>query len=436
MEGLTQYFTQLLASNQFFQGGLLLGVLTWVAYQIKALPTFLAKKARYYATYTIHFDQSSEFYRVFSEWLHDNHPAKFRNVEVKFHGERDFESEGPQPAGGGEGQRDRRRFKLKRLQHSDSNVIRHKGRWLWISKDRARLDSARDIRSMFYNSYTITGLFAKTAIDDLCREIERKKNEETEENSLKVYFNADGYFESQFVNVVKTLDHIFFDGKDQLIDDLEEFIGKKDLYARKGIKYKRSYLFYGPGGTGKTSLGLAIAKHLDYDLYVINLSGIKSDLELQRVTPRIGRRSVILLEDIDCVLSDREVKSKKINFSTILNFLDGLYAPSDCIFVLTTNRPEKLDEALTRKGRVDLALHVDYPHVPQVEAFMSDFYDTPISLPLVAGAKAFHGMSSVQDICLQNRLEQANQQVLGLFVRSNGNELEFTRWENLNAETR
>lgn len=422
MDSIWRYISELLANNQFLQGGVVLAALASIGYQLKAVPTLLWNKARYYATYTVHFDQSSEFYRVFSEWLHEKHPTKFRNVEVKFHGERDFEADVQQPASV-EGSAKSRRFKLKTLQHSDSNIIRHKGRWLWIAKDRARLDSARDVRGMFYNSYTVTGLFAKAAIKDLCREIECRKNAETEEDALKVYFNANGYFETQFVSVVKSLDHIFFAGKQALIDDLKEFINKKELYARKGIKYKRAYLFYGPGGTGKTSLGLAIAKYLDYDLYVINLAGMKNDLDLQNQAPRIGRKAVILLEDIDCVLAEREVKSKKVNFSTILNFLDGLYAPSDCIFVLTTNKPDKLDVALTRKGRIDLSLLVDYPRVQEVEAYMSDFYDEDVLLPVVTGTKALHGMSAVQDICLQNTLDSARLLVAQLFVQMNGYEL-------------
>lgn len=366
MESILHYLSDLLASNQFLQGGFVLGALTWAGYKAKAVPTFAMNKIRYYATYTIHFDQGSEFYRVFSEWLNETHPAKFRNVEVKFYGESDNESHEPQAAN--RAPEHRRRFELKKHQYSDANAIRHKGRWLWITKDRARLDTARDIRAMFYNSYTITGFFAKKAIDDLCEQIALRKNAETEENALRVHFNANGYFESTFVSVVKSLDHIFFADKPQLLADLKEFTSRKAMYAAKGIKYKRSYLFYGPGGTGKTSLGLAIAKYLDYDLYVINLASIKSDQELQNQAPRIGKRSVILLEDIDCVLHHRDVKSKKVNFSTILNFLDGLYAPSDCIFVLTTNKPEQLDAALTRKGRVDLALHVDYPHVREAIA--------------------------------------------------------------------
>ena len=36
---------------------------------------------------------------------------------------------------------------------------------------------------------------------------------------------------------------------------------------------------------------------------------------------------------------------------------------------MTTNKPECLDDALVRKGRVDIQLHIDYPNKEQVERF-------------------------------------------------------------------
>lgn len=419
MEQIYNYFSELLVSNQFLQGGFVLGALTWLGYQLKTIPQFLGTKIRYYATYTIHFDQSSEFYRVFSEWLNETHPAKFRNVEIKFHGENERNTDEPQTiASSDTGQK--RKFELKKLQFSDANVIRHKGRWLWVTKDRARLDTARDVRSMFYHSYTVSGLFAKSAIDDLCAQIELRKNAEIAQDELRVWFNETGYFQSESVSVIKSFDHLFFEDKAKLVADLDTFTAQKEMYFRKGIKYKRAYLFYGPGGTGKTSIGLAIAKYLDHDLYVISLSSITNDLELQRLGTRIRKHAVVMLEDIDCILSERKMKTEKLNFGTVLNFLDGLYAPADCIFVMTTNKPDDLDDALTRKGRVDLALQIDFPHVSEVQRYMSDFYDTDVRLPLATGTKAFYGMSAVQDICLQNDLETAKALVLGVFIRPNG----------------
>lgn len=419
METIWNYITQLAQSNQFLQGGMVLGALTWLGYQLKSVPVFLWNKLRYYVTYTIHFDQSSEFYRLFTEWLNENHPKKFRNVEVKFNSEIDRDA-GPEVVGPSADQT-KEKFRLCKYQFSDSNTLRYKNRWLLINKDREQINTTAGIKNLFYHSYTVSGLFAKRAIDALCDEITFRKNAEIEHYDLRVWCNDRDYFEAQDVTIVKSLDHIFFAEKRALIADLEQWREQKASYAEKGIKYKRSYLFYGRGGTGKTSLGMALAKYLHYDLYVVNLAGLEEDSDLQALSRRIRKNSVVMLEDIDCILEDREVKNDKLNFSTVLNFLDGLYAPSDCVFVLTTNKPEVLDKALTRKGRVDLALHIDYPNTDEVEAYMSDFYNQDIELPIYSQKQSNAPMSEIQDICLRNETwKDAVNEVMNLFVETNG----------------
>ena len=73
-------------------------------------------------------------------------------------------------------------------------------------------------------------------------------------------------------------------------------------------------------------------------------------------------RFVILLEDIDTIFNtlDREDAEETMDKDTkkvvnkLLQFLDSNSSPTDCIFIATTNHVEKLDEAITRKGRFDL----------------------------------------------------------------------------------
>jgi hypothetical protein len=422
-----QYLSQLAASNQFLQGGIVLALVSWAFYQLKSWPTMAWQKFKYFATYQIYFDQSGEFYDVFSEWFAEVHPQKFRNVEVRLwfeSGDDNRNSTEPAQAtprlassrriSGGRG------WLVKRFQFSDSNVLFYQNRWLWVRKSREKLEMSRE-GTAYLNSYTVSGLFARSAIDQLCEDVRQRKEALMNQNDLRVGVNTDGgSFEWKDVAVVKSFNHLFFTDKDALIADLDKFVDKKEFYRTKGINFKRSYLFYGPPGTGKTSVATAIAKHLESSLYVINLASVKDDLVLQRMATYIGRKSVVLLEDIDCVLTDRDVKSENLNFSTILNFLDGLYAPSDCVFVLTTNHPEVLDQALVRKGRVDYSLEIKFPTAADVEAFMSDFYETDVSIT-AAGEFASAGMSEVQDICLRNNLEIARREVLKLFYHSNGN---------------
>jgi adenylate kinase family enzyme len=405
METIWHYLSQLAASNQFLQGGMVLAAISWAFYQLKSFPQLVWRKFKYFATYQIYFDHTGDFYEVFSEWFASMYPQKFRNVEVKLWWDADEDDRRLEqaPVAFNAQQQQTRTGKgwlLKRFQFNDSNVIFYQNRWLWVRKEREKRERGNDGHD-YLNSYTISGLFARSAIESLCEEVRLKKEQLTHKDSLRVGVNTEGGgFEWKDVTVVKTFDHIFFAEKDALVADLDRFVAKKEFYRTKGINFKRSYLFFGPPGTGKTSVATAIAKHLVYTLHVINLASIKDDLVLQRMATYIGRKSVVLLEDIDCVLTDRDVKSDNLNFSTVLNFLDGLYAPSDCVFVLTTNHPEALDEALTRKGRVDFALRIGYPSVQDIEAFMSDFYETEVRID-AEFARDNLSMSSIQDICLR-----------------------------------
>ena len=54
-------------------------------------------------------------------------------------------------------------------------------------------------------------------------------------------------------------------------------------------------------GTGKTSLIAAIANHMQYSIYDLDLTGVRSNLDLRTLLTQISDRAVVVLEDIDTV---------------------------------------------------------------------------------------------------------------------------------------
>jgi hypothetical protein len=397
MESLISAAQGLLHNNQFFQGGILLGAITWGFYQIKAIPTYIFGKLRYWATYTIHFDEKTQFYPQFSEWFSQTYPKKFRNVEVLLV----LEEEHDRSWSG------RRDWKMKFRQYADTNFILFQRRILWVSKNREKLEAAQSPDHTYRNSYQISGLFAGKAIRTLCEGIFQRKVEEVKAMGLRVATRSTyDSWDIRTVQQVKSFDHLFFEDKQKVIDDLNKFVERRDLYVKKRINYKRCYLFYGPGGTGKSSMAAAIADHLGHDLYVINLANVKSDQALIHLATEIPKKSTVVMEDIDCVLKKRSVKGDiKLNFSTVLNFLDGPTSPTECVMVMTTNHPESLDDALIRKGRVDFLLKIDYPRPEDASEFMSMFYDQDIKIP--GRNRLAIPMSEVQEICMQHPSEEA-----------------------------
>ena len=157
------------------------------------------------------------------------------------------------------------------------------------------------------------------------------------------------------------------------------FEDSKSIYDEYGIRYKRCYLFYGPPGTGKSSLSLGISNYTKRDILSINMSKDITDSNLITLISNRPNKSIVLFEDIDCLLDDinRKVDSKdkevKISLSCILNILDGIYTPNDVIFIITTNDLSKIDEAIVRKGRTDVLMEIPKPNKKLIDKLKIQF---------------------------------------------------------------
>lgn len=165
--------------------------------------------------------------------------------------------------------------------------------------------------------------------------------------------------------------------KKRIVKDLKEFLESEDTYNRLAIPWHRGYMFYGPPGTGKTSLVKALANEFNLDLWYVSLSDLKAEASLISLMSEVGPRSLLLLEDIDTIkiTHDRDnTEQGKISMSSLLNTLDGVATPHGLIAVMTTNRFEVLDPALTRAGRMDLIEHLDYPTMGTLADMYKHFY--------------------------------------------------------------
>ncbi|KAG8489846.1 hypothetical protein CXB51_017889 [Gossypium anomalum] len=71
--------------------------------------------------------------------------------------------------------------------------------------------------------------------------------------------------------------------KQEIINDINKFKMGRDYYQSIGKAWKRGYLLYGPPGTGKSTMIAAMANHLEYDVYDLELTAIKDNTELRRL---------------------------------------------------------------------------------------------------------------------------------------------------------
>ncbi|SHJ31984.1 ATP-dependent 26S proteasome regulatory subunit [Tessaracoccus bendigoensis DSM 12906] len=153
-----------------------------------------------------------------------------------------------------------------------------------------------------------------------------------------------------------------------------------EMLRRYGQHLKRGVLLYGPPGTGKTHT----VRHLlsiGTGHTVILLSG--QTLEFVRQATSIARHlqpAIVVLEDCDLVAMGRDFgpAGQPLLFE-LLDALDGLDTDTDIAFVLTTNRVDVLEEALTqRPGRVDLAVEIAPPD-QEARRRLLDLYQGTVS---------------------------------------------------------
>ncbi|KAI0637018.1 BCS1 N terminal-domain-containing protein [Trametes polyzona] len=183
---------------------------------------------------------------------------------------------------------------------------------------------------------------------------------------------------------------------EKIEEDVKAFLQRRQWYADRGklleapayplandwlgIPYRRGYLLHGPPGSGKSSFIQALAGALNYDICVLNLSerGLADD-KLIHLLANTPERAFVLIEDIDAAFNKRVQSSadgyqSSVTFSGFLNALDGVASGEERVVFMTTNHPERLDPALIRPGRVDLAVLIDDASPRQARNLFERFY--------------------------------------------------------------
>lgn len=162
--------------------------------------------------------------------------------------------------------------------------------------------------------------------------------------------------------------------KQTLQESVEGALLYPELYQQTGAKAPRGILLWGPPGTGKTLLAKAVASQARANFIAINgpellskwVGAAEQAVRELFAKARQAAPCVIFVDELDTLApargsfqGDSGVSDRVVG--QLLTELDGL---QDCLNVLligATNRPEALDAALLRAGRLDLQIKVDLP---------------------------------------------------------------------------
>lgn len=145
-----------------------------------------------------------------------------------------------------------------------------------------------------------------------------------------------------------------------------------ELFEHLGITPHRGLLLYGPPGTGKTMLAKALANEAKAHFIFVNGPEIiskfhgESEQNLRNLFAEAKQMapSVILFDEIDSIAPDRATVSQNFEavlVSQLLSLMDGLIDRGQVVVIGTTNRPDNVDPALKRPGRLDFQMEIGLP---------------------------------------------------------------------------
>lgn len=175
---------------------------------------------------------------------------------------------------------------------------------------------------------------------------------------------------------------------DQTLELLERnvfgFLAQRARLSELKMSMKKGLLFYGPPGTGKTHTIRFLASALKEHTTLLVTAGEVGSIDEYMALARLLSPSIVVIEDVDLIARDREEAGSpgvESLLNRLLNEMDGLKEEAEILFVLTTNRPETLEPALTsRPGRIDQAIEFPLPD-DECRRRLVDLYRGRLSTP-------------------------------------------------------
>ncbi|MCM1466833.1 MAG: ATP-dependent zinc metalloprotease FtsH [Alistipes sp.] len=167
-------------------------------------------------------------------------------------------------------------------------------------------------------------------------------------------------------------------GQDEAKESLTEivdFLHNPDKYSKIGARLPKGALLVGPPGTGKTLLAKAVAGEAKVPFFSLSGSdfvemfvGVGAsrvrDLFKQAQT---NAPCIIFIDEIDAIGKSRDSRygggndEREQTLNQLLAEMDGFDTSKGIFILAATNRPDVLDKALLRPGRLDRRIIVDKP---------------------------------------------------------------------------
>ena len=161
--------------------------------------------------------------------------------------------------------------------------------------------------------------------------------------------------------------------KTRLQEAIQWPLAYPEAYRQVDLQSPTGILLHGPPGTGKTLLAKAVANEADSNFISVKGPELfdkyvgESEKGVREIfaKARENAPAVVFFDEIDAIAAQRgsggdsQVSERVV--SQLLTELDGLEALEEVVVIAATNRPELLDDALTRAGRIEAQIPVGEP---------------------------------------------------------------------------
>ena len=207
--------------------------------------------------------------------------------------------------------------------------------------------------------------------------------------------------------------------KQELQETVQYPVEHPDKFIKYGMSPSKGVLFYGPPGTGKTLLAKAIANECQANFISIKGPELltmwfgESEANVRDVfdKARAAAPCVMFFDELDSIAKARGGSSggdaggagdRVLN--QLLTEMDGMNAKKNVFIIGATNRPDQIDPALLRPGRLDQLIYIPLPdEAGRLDILKATLRKSPVSknVDLTYLAKSTHGFSGADltEIC-------------------------------------
>ncbi|MFT4869143.1 MAG: transitional endoplasmic reticulum ATPase [Colwellia polaris] len=180
--------------------------------------------------------------------------------------------------------------------------------------------------------------------------------------------------------------------KQELVEAVEWPMKYGEMFEHMNASSPRGILMYGPPGTGKTLMAKAVANASDSNFIsvkgpeLMNKYVGESEQAVREVFEKARQNApaIIFFDEIDAIAKERSSGSTDSEatervVSQLLTELDGIEELEDVVVIAASNRPDMIDSAILRPGRLDRKVKVPVPDLEaRQEIFRIHLEDTPL----------------------------------------------------------